>query len=39
MLLLRRMRAVMVVVGLVMMTMVVVWLRGVSGVRDSVVLK
>ena len=26
-------------VGLVMMTMVVVWLRGVRGVRDNVVFK
>ena len=38
-LLLRRMRAVMLVVGLVMMAMVVVWLRGVRGVRDNVVCK
>ena len=38
-LLLRRMRTVLLSVGLVMMTMVVVWLRGVRGVRDEVVIK
>ena len=38
-LLLRRMKTVLLVVGWVKMTMVVVWLRGVRGVRDSVVFK
>ena len=37
-LLLRRMMTVMLIVGLVMMTMVVVWLIGVRGVRDNVAL-
>ena len=38
-LLLRRMRTVLLSVGLVMMTMVVVWQRGVRGVRENVVFK